>query len=187
MKTQVGFLTPAYRAALAAACLLVLAGCRGEHSPGDEHERTTSATSSRRTSRRRSREAVHRLRELNDQFVREAAQGSRGGARREDPAHRAGHRQLAPRDRRRQRHARDALERGERPVRGARRGLPGDRLGRRRRRARRGADAGEEIAELETLLASADPGGSPGRRGRGGSLINVEGYQVTINRQRARG
>jgi hypothetical protein len=68
MKTTLWLFTPAARAACAAAGLLVLDGCRGEHSPGDAEEHVGHVIPAHKP--KAFPEAVRRLRELNDQLSR---------------------------------------------------------------------------------------------------------------------
>ncbi len=78
MKTSSWLSTPAYRATLAAACLLALAGCRGESSPGDDEDHVGHVIPAHKP--RTFPEAVHRLRELNDQIGREIGGGASAAA-----------------------------------------------------------------------------------------------------------
>ena len=66
MKTSPRLFTPVYRAAFAVACLLALAGCRGESSPGDREDHIGHVIPAHKP--RTFPDAVHRLRELNDQI-----------------------------------------------------------------------------------------------------------------------
>ena len=74
MKTTTYFFIPACRAALVAGCLLVLVGCRGEHPPGDRQEDHVGHVIPAHKPKAFP-QAVSRLRELNDQFVRAAGVG----------------------------------------------------------------------------------------------------------------
>ena len=76
MKTSFRLFTPAYRAALAAACLLALAGCRGESSPGDHEDHIGHVIPAHKP--KTFPAAVQRLRELNDQIGREVGAGPPG-------------------------------------------------------------------------------------------------------------
>ena len=131
MKTTTRLFLPRSRAGRCRRppCSLI-AGCRGEHSPGesghDDEDHAGHVIPAHKP--KTFPDAVRRLRELNDRD-RPRPERTAGPRHRPDEKtlqHRARHRQLAPRDRRRQRHARGAVERGQCPVRGDRRGLPGD-------------------------------------------------------------
>jgi hypothetical protein len=77
VKTTTRFFWPAYRAALAAGCLLALAGCRGEHSPGEANDHDGDHVGHVIPAHKPKTfpEAVRRLRELNDQIVRNVVAG----------------------------------------------------------------------------------------------------------------
>ena len=64
-------LTPAPRTAVATACLIVLAGCHGENSPGDAngHEEEHAGHVIPAHKPKTFPDAVQRLRELNDHFL----------------------------------------------------------------------------------------------------------------------
>ena len=143
VKTRFCDFDPMYRAALVAVGLLASEGCGGEHPPGASAGEDHIGHVIPAHKPAAFPDAVRRLRELNDQFVRDGIASPAGASPdREAPADRAGHRQLAPRDRRRQRPARGAVERRERPVRDDRRRLSGDRFGRRRQRPGRSRERG---------------------------------------------
>jgi hypothetical protein len=81
VKTTTGFSPPAYRAVLVAAFLLAPAGCQGEHSPGEAHEDDDHVGHVIPAHKPKVfPQAVRRLRELNDQFVRDGVSGQSGAA-----------------------------------------------------------------------------------------------------------
>ncbi|MGP0066803.1 MAG: hypothetical protein ACLQGP_24835 [Isosphaeraceae bacterium] len=89
MLTTTGFAVPACRAALVAACLLGLAGCRGGHSPGqaeDGHEDHVGHVIPAHKPKAFP-QAVHRLRELNDQFIHDVGAGQAGSSLDEKTLH----------------------------------------------------------------------------------------------------
>ena len=160
MKTAARLFPALPPAALVAACLIAARGLPRESLPATGHDEDHAGHVIPAHKPKTFPDAVRRLRELNDSDrPRRGRRATRLVDRREDLECRAGHRQLAPRDRRRQRHARAALERSERPVRDARRGLPGDPSPARRSTDAhsRVDDAARAISDLESLLAAADP------------------------------
>jgi hypothetical protein len=72
VKTARRISTLAYRVGLATS-LVVLAGCRGDNSPGENHDHIGHVIPAHKP--KAFPQAVGRLRELNDQFVREAGAG----------------------------------------------------------------------------------------------------------------
>jgi hypothetical protein len=74
MKTATRISTLAYRMAIAAASLLAVAGCRGEHSSDDDqHDHAGHVIPAHKP--KTFPDAVRRLRELNDQLVRSGVPG----------------------------------------------------------------------------------------------------------------
>jgi hypothetical protein len=82
MQTRTRRFAPGQRAALAAACLIVLAGCRAENSPGDAngHEEEHAGHVIPAHKPKTFPDAVRRLRELNDRFLRDGTGGRSGSA-----------------------------------------------------------------------------------------------------------
>jgi hypothetical protein len=72
VKTTRRVLTLAHRLAVAST-LLGLAGCRGDHSPGEDHDHIGHAIPAHKP--KAFPEAVRRLRELNDRIARGAVKG----------------------------------------------------------------------------------------------------------------
>ncbi len=73
MKNTPRFFKPVCRATLAAGCLLLSAGC-GEHSPGeDDDDHVGHVIPAHKP--KAFPQAVHRLRDLNDQFIRDGVAG----------------------------------------------------------------------------------------------------------------
>jgi hypothetical protein len=72
MKATYSLSAHAYGMAIGAACWLVVAGCGGEHSPGEDHEHVGHVIPAHKP--RTFPDAVRRLRELNDRFAHDAAQ-----------------------------------------------------------------------------------------------------------------
>lgn len=85
MKTTTCFFIPALRAAFVAGCLLMLAGC-GDHSPGDSQEDHVGHVIPAHKPKAFP-QAVGRLRELNDQFVRDLGAGKAGASPDEKALH----------------------------------------------------------------------------------------------------
>jgi hypothetical protein len=80
MKTTTGFSIPARRALLVAALLLAPAGCQGEHSPGEANDDDHVGHVIPAHKPKAFPQAVARLRELNDQFVRDGVSGQAGAS-----------------------------------------------------------------------------------------------------------
>jgi hypothetical protein len=85
MKTSSWLFTPAYRPALAAACLLVLAGCGGESSAGEDDDHVGHVIPAHKP--KTFPAAVHRLRELNGQIGREVGAGPAASSSGEKTVH----------------------------------------------------------------------------------------------------
>ena len=73
MKTMTRIFTPTRRAAVATTCLIILAGCHARNSPGDaeEHEEEHIGHVIPAHKPKTFPDAVRRLRELNDRFLRD--------------------------------------------------------------------------------------------------------------------
>jgi hypothetical protein len=71
VKTAIRFSARTCALAIGAACWLAVAGCRGEHSPGEDHEHSGHVIPAHKPGT--FPDAVRRLRELNDQLARGAA------------------------------------------------------------------------------------------------------------------
>ena len=80
MDKKTRMFAPVHRAVVASACLIVIAGCHGAKSPGDvpEHEEEHAEHVIPAHKPRTFPDAVRRLRELNDQFVRDGVGGKSG-------------------------------------------------------------------------------------------------------------
>ncbi len=72
MKMASRFSRPAYGMTIGAACWLAVAGCRGEPSPGEDHEHAGHVIPAHKP--RTFPDAVRHLRELNDRLARAAAE-----------------------------------------------------------------------------------------------------------------
>ena len=81
MKTANRLSTLAYRVAVVTT-LLILAGCRGEHSPGDDHDHHGDHIGHVIPAHKPKTfpDAVHRLRELNDEIARSMGKGQPAAA-----------------------------------------------------------------------------------------------------------
>ncbi len=77
MNTARRISTLAYRVGLTTS-LLILAGCRGEHSPGEDHDHIGHVIPAHKP--KAFPEAVRRLRELNDRIARGEAEGQPASA-----------------------------------------------------------------------------------------------------------
>jgi hypothetical protein len=82
VKTACRFSTLACRVAIVAGCLLGVAGCRGEHSPGEDHRRDADHVGHVIPAHKPKTfpDAVDRLRELNDEIARGAVKGQPAAA-----------------------------------------------------------------------------------------------------------
>ncbi len=86
MKAMTCSFIPACRTALVAGYLLALVGCQGEHSPGESEEDHVGHVIPAHKPKAFP-QAVVRLRELNDQFLRDGVAGKAGSSRDDKSLH----------------------------------------------------------------------------------------------------